>query len=53
MQFLDFLTRHNADTLLNCLLQAEAVKNHSPDPPDYTLFQKTISPWGAIYSIYD
>jgi hypothetical protein len=45
---LDFLTRHNPDTPLDCLTQAEALKNHSPGPPDYILFQKKILAQGGI-----
>jgi hypothetical protein len=40
---LDFLARHSADTLLNCLLQAEAVKNRSPGPPEYTVSKKNLT----------
>jgi hypothetical protein len=49
--FLDFIARHNADTLLNCLPQAEAVKNQSPGPPDYILFQKKSHP-GAQFTLF-
>jgi hypothetical protein len=49
--FLDFIARHNADTLLNCLPQAEAVKNQSRGPPDYILVQRKSHP-GAQFTLF-